>query len=121
MPKIMPISDLRNYGTILEKVEPSSPVYLARNGHGIYSVHSIEDDEEFEKNKAMLKLMTELVKGFNSGEEDGWLSDEDVDRHFSAKKVNHLFTPAPLPVPPPAGQFWHPSAPAVHPSPSVSG
>ena len=87
MPKIMPISELRNYGTILEKVEPSSPVYLTRNGHGIYSLHSIEDDEEFEKNKAMLKLMTELVKGFNSGEEEGWLSDEDVDRHFSSKRT----------------------------------
>ena len=88
MPNIAPISELRNYGQILEKVKPNAPVYLTRNGHGQYSVHSIEDDEEFEKTKAMLQLMTALVKGFRSGEEQGWLSEEDVDRHFAAKKAS---------------------------------
>ncbi len=87
MPKIAPISDLRNYGQVLDAVKPNAPVYLTKNGHGQFSVHSIEDDEEFEKNKAMLKLMTELVKGFNSGEEEHWLTEEEVDRHFSDKKA----------------------------------
>ena len=64
MPDIAPISDLRNYGQILEKVKPSSPVYLTKNGRGVYSLHSIEDDEEFEKAKALVALMTELAKGF---------------------------------------------------------
>ena len=86
MPKIAPISELRNYGQVLENVKPNAPVYLTKNGHGQYSVHSIEDDEEFEKSKAMLKLMTELVKGFSSGEEQGWLTEEDVDRHFAEKR-----------------------------------
>ena len=36
MPDIAPISDLRNYGQILEKVKPSSPVYLTKNGRGVY-------------------------------------------------------------------------------------
>ena len=31
--------------------------------------------------------MTELVKGFNSGEEEHWLTEEEVDRHFSDKKA----------------------------------
>lgn len=88
MPNIAPISELRNYGQILEKVKPNAPVYLTRNGHGKFSVHSIEDDEEFEKTKAMLQLMMELVKGFRSGEEEGWLSEEDVDKHFAAKKAS---------------------------------
>lgn len=83
MPDIAPISDLRNYGQILEKVKPSSPVYLTKNGRGVYSLHSIEDDEEFEKAKAMVALMSELAKGFRSGEEKGWLTDEDLDRHFA--------------------------------------
>ena len=87
MPKIAPISELRNYGQVLENVKPNSPVYLTKNGHGEFSVHSIEDDEEFEKSKAMLKLMTELVKGFNSGDEQGWLSEEDVDRLMSEKRA----------------------------------
>ncbi len=90
MPKIAPISELRNYGQVLEKVKPNAPVYLTKNGRGEYSVHSIEDDEEFEKSRAMLKLMTELVKGLRSGEEEGWLSEEDVDKHFAEKKAEML-------------------------------
>lgn len=86
MPTIAPISELRNYGQILEKVRPNSPVYLTKNGHGQFSVHSIEDDEEFEKTKAMLKLMTELNRGFISGEQKGWLSENDVDKHFVEKR-----------------------------------
>lgn len=86
MPSIAPISELRNYGQVLEKVKPNSPVFLTRNGHGKYSVHSIEDDEEFENAKAMVKLLTEVNRGIQSGEERGWLSDEDVDKHFAKRK-----------------------------------
>ena len=86
MPNIEPISELRNYGQVLEKVKPSSPVYLTKNGRGVYSLHSIEDDEEFEKAKAMVALMTELSKGFQSGDEEGWLTDEDLDKHFAQKR-----------------------------------
>ena len=92
MPTITPISELRNYGQVLERVRPNAPVYLTKNGHGQYSVHSIEDDEEFEKAKAMVKLLTELNKGFQSGEEKGWLSEEDVDRHFAERR--HLLESA---------------------------
>ncbi len=86
MSTIAPISELRNYGRVLEKVRPNAPVYLTRNGHGEYSIHSIEDDEEFEKTKAMLKLMIELNKGFQSGEQQGWKNEEDLDRHFAEKR-----------------------------------
>lgn len=86
MPTITPISDLRNYGQVLEKVKPNAPVYLTKNGHGEFSVHRIEDDEEFEKAKALVKLLTELNKGFQSGEEQGWLSEETVDLHFAEKR-----------------------------------
>ena len=47
---------------------------------------TIEDDEEFEKTKAMLKLMIELNKGFQSGEQQGWKNEEDLDRHFAEKR-----------------------------------
>ena len=86
MPTIAPISELRNYGQVLEKVKPNSPVYLTKNGRGQFSVHSIEDDEEYEKTRAMLKLMTELNRGFQSGDQEGWLSEEDLDRHFAEKR-----------------------------------
>ena len=75
MPMIAPVSELRNYGQVLEKVKPNAPVYLTKNGHGQFSVHSIED-------RAMVRLLTEINKGIQSGEEQGWLSDEDLDKHF---------------------------------------
>ena len=86
MPMIAPVSELRNYGQVLEKVKPNAPVYLTKNGHGRFSVHSIEDDEEFEKARAMVKLLTEINKGIQSGEEQGWLSEEDLDKHFAEKR-----------------------------------
>ena len=38
-----------------------------------------------EKNKAASKLMSELKKGELSGEQNGWLSEEDVEKHLKEK------------------------------------
>ena len=82
---INPVSDLRNYNTVLEQVSAGSPVYLTVNGRGRYTIRDIADDEEFEKTKAMLRLMCELNEGRRSGEEVGWVSEEDVRARFRAK------------------------------------
>lgn len=68
---ISPVSDLRNYNTVLEQVSAGSPVYLTVNGRGRFTIRDIADDEEFEKAKAMLRLMCELNTGIRSGEEEG--------------------------------------------------
>ena len=80
MPTIIPISELRNYGQVLDKVELGRPVYLTKNGHGEYSIHKIEDEDIFEKAHAMVQLLGELNSGFASGEEQGWIDDEEVGR-----------------------------------------
>ena len=36
MPNIKPISDLRNYATVLETVQVGKPLYLTKNGRGCY-------------------------------------------------------------------------------------
>ena len=89
MPVIEPVSELRNYGRILEKVDSGSPVYLTKNGKGAYSIHSIDDDEEFEKAKAMVRLLTELNRGFRSGDEKGWISEDEVEEHFRIRRRIH--------------------------------
>ena len=48
-------------------------------------IRDIADDEEFEKTKAMLRLMCELGEGRRSGEEEGWVPEEDVRAHFRMK------------------------------------
>lgn len=65
MPKIMPVSDLRNYNEVLDQVAPGSPVYLTRNGRGRYAVVDIDD---WDKEQALRRLMYELDKGRTSGE-----------------------------------------------------
>ena len=74
----------------MDKVKPGAPVYLTQDGHEQYSVHSIEDDEEFEKTRAMLKLMTELTRGIKSGYQHDWLSEDDIDLHFKERRRQKL-------------------------------
>ncbi len=86
MPTITPVSDLRNYGNVLEKVAVGSPVYLTRNGRGVYSIRDMEDEEIFQKAEAMLRLMCELNAGIRSAEEEGWISEEDFRSHFHSRR-----------------------------------
>ncbi len=85
MPHIKPISDLRNYSSVLQDVAVGSPVYLTKNGRGCYAIIDIAEQEEYEKAKAALKLMQELEQGRKSGEEQGWISSEDIKKHFAEK------------------------------------
>jgi prevent-host-death family protein len=77
MPNIKPVSDLRNYSEVLRDIEAGEPVFLTKNGRGRYV---IVDMEEYEKTRATIKLITELAKGKKAGDEQGWLSVEDVER-----------------------------------------
>ena len=87
MPNIVPISDLRNYSAVLQDVAVGSPVYLTKNGRGCYAIVDIEEQEEYERTKAALRLMCELEEGRKSGEKEGWISSEDIRKRFGAKKV----------------------------------
>ncbi len=82
MPNIKPISDLRNYSEVLRDVDVGAPVFLTKNGRGRYAIVDIQD---YEKAQAILRLMNELAKGRKSGEEEGWLTLEDVMAHFRAR------------------------------------
>lgn len=89
MPNIKPISDLRNYATVLETVQVGKPLYLTKNGRGCYAVLNIDDEEEqrikaekYDRMQAQLRLMCELSEGRRSGEEEGWIPSEDVRSHF---------------------------------------
>ena len=92
MPNIKPISDLRNYATVLETVQVGKPLYLTKNGRGCYAVLNIDEEEEqrikaekYDRMQAQLRLMCELSEGRKSGEEEGWILLEDVRSHFRAR------------------------------------
>ena len=59
-----------------------APVFLTKNGRGRYVIIDMQDDE---KTEATLRLMNELNKGRRSGEQNGWISSDDMRAHFRAK------------------------------------
>lgn len=75
MPCIKPVSDLRNYNEVLQNVTEDSPVFLTKNGRGIYAILTIK---EYEKLSATVKLFSELSKGEESAKEKGWFDSKDV-------------------------------------------
>lgn len=79
MPNIKPISDLRNYGDVLQDVSVGAPVFLTKNGRGKYAILDMYD---FERLQATLRLMNELSKGRESGEKKGWLTLEAVENNL---------------------------------------
>ena len=85
MPSIKPVSDLRNYGEVLRDVAVGQPVFLTKNGRGRYAVLDMEEYREYEKMKAMNRLLGELDKGRISGEQDGWLPADEVFRDLEAR------------------------------------
>ena len=77
MPSIKPVSDLRNYNEVLRDVSVGRPVFLTKNGRGRFAIIDIAD---YEKTQATITLLSELAKGKKSGEENGWLSAEEVEK-----------------------------------------
>ena len=76
MPNIKPISELRNYGELLREVTVGSPVFLTKNGQGLYAVMDMQD---YEKMQTTLELMNEIAMGRRSGEEQGWIDADEVE------------------------------------------
>ncbi len=87
MPIIKPVSDLRNYNEVLADVRPGSPVYLTKNGRGRYAIIDIADSDDLAFRQRLYE-MAEL--GRKSGEEDGWLTLEEVMGHFDLKLAELL-------------------------------
>jgi PHD/YefM family antitoxin component YafN of YafNO toxin-antitoxin module len=63
MPKILPISDLRNYTAVLNQVDVDKPVYLTRNGRGTYVISKIDD---YSREVTVEDLIKEIKKGEQS-------------------------------------------------------
>ena len=81
MPNIKPVSDLRNYTEVLRDIGVGEPVFLTKNGRGRFV---ILDMEEYERQQATIKLLTELAKGEKTAAEKGWLSEEEADAAIAA-------------------------------------
>lgn len=70
MLKIMPVSELKNYGKVLDQVSPDSPVFLTKNGYGRYAVVDLDDYAEFEAFLSKKKLISSIEHAKASGTQD---------------------------------------------------
>ena len=84
MPTIMPVTDLRNYGEVLNRVKPGRPVFLTRNGRGRYAVVDIDDWDDIEASRA---LVAELDRGRASASE-GTRTFAEARAHL-AERMSH--------------------------------
>jgi len=76
MPNIKPVSDLRNYNNVLRSCQIGEPVFLTKNGRGRYVILDIE---EYEKQQAVMKLLSKLSEAediIKTGDE--WKSLDDL-------------------------------------------
>lgn len=84
MPNIKPVSDLRNYTEVLNGIAVGEPVFLTKNGRGKYAILDIE---EYEKTRAVLKLMGELSKGEQSAKNNGWIKIAEIKKELGLSDV----------------------------------
>lgn len=88
MPDIVPVSELRNYGSVLEKVKINNPVYLTKNGYGTYVIRDIAEDEAIQQELERLHLLEQLLHGIESYEKEGGLTVEEIVERLRDKGVN---------------------------------
>jgi prevent-host-death family protein len=89
---IKPISDLRNYNTVLKDCTLDSPVFLTKNGRGRYV---IMDAEQYDALMAEIKLMRKILKTEQrvvSGED--YLTLSQLQEKFSTQNSVHTLKEA---------------------------
>lgn len=82
MPSIKPVSDLKNYTTLIKEVKYGNRIYLTRNGHGQCALIDMQELDELDKQKALLQLMTKLAEAKISVREEGTISADDLEKEL---------------------------------------
>ncbi len=80
MPTILPISDLRNYTEVLNRVDVDKPVYLTRNGRGTYVISKLDD---YDREATVEQLLKEIKKGEQSIKQDGAAPIDKVAKNLN--------------------------------------
>ena len=79
MPNIKPISELRNYTSVINEVAYGNRVYLTRNGHGQCAIIDMKELDELDKQRALYQLMTKLNEAEISIREEGTISAGELE------------------------------------------
>lgn len=82
MPNIQPISELKNYTSIINQVSYGNRIYLTKNGHGQCAIIDMKELDELDKQKALLTLMTKLNEAKASVNREGTISADDLEKEL---------------------------------------
>jgi PHD/YefM family antitoxin component YafN of YafNO toxin-antitoxin module len=82
MPTILPISDLRNYTDVLNRVDVDKPVYLTRNGRGTYVISKLDD---YDPEATAEQLLAEIKKGEQSLNSGSVVAIDEVVKKLNIK------------------------------------
>lgn len=80
MPTIVPISDLRNYTEVLNRVDVNQPVYLTRNGRGTYVISRLDD---YDKETTVESLLAEIKQGESSAKNSDTVSIDTIAKNLN--------------------------------------
>ena len=82
MPNIKPISELRNYTSVLKEVKYGERVYLTRNGVGecaIINMKNMKELDELDKMVALRGLMKDLDRAKARADREGWIDADEAE------------------------------------------
>ncbi|MCR5311275.1 MAG: prevent-host-death protein [Lachnospiraceae bacterium] len=82
MPNIKPISDLRNYTSVVKEVSYGSRVYLTKNGHGQIAMINMKELDDLEKELAFYKFQVEMQKGEHSIVAEGTITSKELRKEL---------------------------------------
>ncbi len=82
MPSIKPVSELKNYTSIVNQVSYGNRIYFTKNGHGRCALIDIEELDELDKVKALLKLTSKLNDAKTSVREEGTISVDELEKEL---------------------------------------
>ena len=82
MPNIKPISELKNYTSILNEVSYGNRIYLTKNGHGQCALVDMKELDELDKQKALLQLLTKLNEAKTSIRDEGTVSADELEKEL---------------------------------------
>jgi PHD/YefM family antitoxin component YafN of YafNO toxin-antitoxin module len=79
MPNIKPISELRNYTSVVGEVSYGSRVYLTKNGHGNITMIDMRELDEIEEELALYKFKYQMALAEKSIQEEGTISADELE------------------------------------------
>ena len=82
MPVIKPVSELKNYTSIVNQVSYGNRIYLTKNGHGQYAIIDMKELDELDRQRTLLNLMGKLNDARDSVNEEGTVSADELEKEL---------------------------------------